>query len=217
MQIRNGMASAIVLFALIYLFQNKRIKFLILIILAASFHSVAIIAIILIFVRLYNSKNWNIVLLFIFTVSLSMSAFFPVRRILLLFSDVLPNSISVYLNWTDYLVSMPFTHPILLKQLVIVIYIFCRTKRLFDDKVIYFLFQVYLLSTCYYLFFRDFEILAARFGSLFSAVEAPLLLCVINKSCNAIIKKYGLCLFYFMFLLLNILTYEYLGFKIEIY
>ena len=216
-QIRNGMASAIVLFALIYLFKNKRIKFLFLILLACAFHSVAIIAVPLLFVRLDSSRLWNVVLLFVFSLSFIVSVLFPVRNVLLLFASMLPKSISIYLDMVNYLAAMSLTHPVLLKQTGVVIYVFYKRKKLFSDKVIYFLFQVYLISTCYYLFFRDFEILAARFGSLFSAVEAPLLLCIINKSCNTIIKKYGLCLFYFMFLLMNILTYEYLGFKIEIY
>ena len=59
-----------------------------------------------------------------------------------------------------------------------------------EDEKVYFLFQVYLISTIYYLVFRDFEILAARFGSLFYEVECSLLVLMINTSKrNVYIKK----------------------------
>ncbi|QSI03591.1 EpsG family protein [Treponema pedis] len=217
-QIRNGMASSIILFSLIFLFQNKRIKFLFLVFLASSFHMVALAALPLFFVKSHKIFRHNSFLLYIFVFSLIASVFFPVRKVLSMVSFVLPADVNAYLNWTDYLVPMSFTNPILLKQIIITIYVFLKRKKLFGNTFIYFLFRVYLLSTCYYLVFRDFEIISARLGSLFYAVEVPLLILIINHSNrNTIIKKSLLCLFYFMFLLINIFTYKFLGFEINIY
>ncbi|UTC61603.1 EpsG family protein [Treponema sp. OMZ 787] len=219
-QIRNGMASAIVLYALLFLYQNKKIKYIFFVLLAASFHMAGLVALPLVFLSINNLKKFDKFLAIAFLFSLCVSIFFPVRKILLLFSGwgLLPSQVVVYLNISDFLVPIPFTHPILLKQLFITGFIFIKRKKLFDDFAIHYLYQIYVISSCYYLIFRDFQILAGRFGSLFYAVEAPMLILMINKSNkNVILKKYLLCCFYFIFLIINFLTYDFLGFKIEIY
>lgn len=219
-QIRNGMASAIVLFALIFLYQNKKIKFVFFVLLASSFQMTGLAALPLVVLPIDNLTKFDKFLTVVLFFSLCISIFFSVRKILLLFAGLglLPPQVVHYLNWSDFLVAIPFTHPVLLKQLFITGLIFFKRKKLFDDFTIHFLYQIYVISTCYYLIFRDFQILAGRFGSLFYAVEAPLLLLIINKSKkNIILKKYLLCCFYLIFLIINILTYEQLGFKMEIY
>ena len=87
----------------------------------------------------------------------------------------------------------------------------------FSERKIFFLTQIYLISTAYYLVFRDFEILAARFGSLFYAVEAPLLVLIIEKTkTNLFLKKLFVCFFYFALFLFNYFTYQnFLGWKPE--
>lgn len=219
-QIRNGMASAIVLYALIFLYQNKKIKYIFLILLASSFHMAGLAALPLVVLPIDNLKKFDQFLTVVLFFSLCVSIFFSVRKILLLFAgwELLPPQVALYLNWSDFLVAIPFTHPVLLKQLFITGFIFIKRKKLFDDFALHFLCQIYVVSTCYYLVFRDFQILAGRFGSLFYAVEAPMLILMINKSNkNVILKKYLLCCFYLIFLIINFLTYDSLGFKIEIY
>lgn len=219
-QIRNGMASAIVLYALIFLYQNKKIKYIFFVLLASSFHMAGLAALPLVVLPIDNLKKFDKFLIVVFFFSLCVSIFFSIRKILLYFSrlGLLPPQVDIYLNWSDFLVAIPFTNPILLKSLFITCFLFIKRKKLFDDFTIHFLYQIYVISTCYYLIFRDFQILAGRFGSLFYAVEAPMLLLIINKSRkNIILKKYLLCCFYLIFLIINFLTYDYLGFKIEIY
>lgn len=220
-QIRNGMASAIILYALIFLYQNKKIKYIFFVLLASSFHMAGLAALPLVVLPIDNLKKFDKFLIIVFFFSLCVSIFFPIRKILLHFSGLglLPPQVDIYLNWSDFLAAISFTNPILLKSLFITCFLFIKRKKLFDDFTIHFLYQIYVISTCYYLVFRDFQILSGRFGSLFYAVEAPLLLLIINKSekKNIILKKYLLCCFYLIFLIINFLTYDYLGFKIEIY
>ncbi|TYT76513.1 EpsG family protein [Treponema phagedenis] len=128
-QIRNGMASAIVLFALIFLFQNKKIKFLFFVLLASTFHVTALAALPLIFIQLNFSKRNVHFLLFIFLVSLCLSIFFPLKKLLIVSASFLPSRLSVYIDWADYLVAMPFIHPILLKQVFITVFIFLDIKN----------------------------------------------------------------------------------------
>lgn len=219
-QIRNGIASAIVLCSLIPLFKKDIKKFVLLVILACSFQITAIIAFPLLFVQREYSESITKKLKLLFEFVFCISLFLPLKDILLLLNNfgIIPARIAVYLSWTTYIVSMKLTNPILLKQIFIIIFIFSQCKEEIKNKECFFLFQVYLLSTLYYLFFRDFEILAARFGSLFYGVEPVLLLQIIElKGNKKNIKKIGLLLFYLLFFVYNYLTFQsMLGWKIEI-
>lgn len=216
-QIRNGFASALVLYALIALYKGYRWRFLFIVFLASCFHSVAVIAMPLFFVKKKTSNKYEKLLIFLFLFSFFISIVLPIRQILssLAALHLVPAQIVTYLNWSTYLTPMSFINPQLIKQIVITGWILWNHKRLFYDKRIFFLSQVYLLSTVYYLLFRDFEILAARFGSLFYAVEVPLLVVIIEKSNKYIyLKKIGICIFYFALFVLNYLTYQvFLGWK----
>lgn len=214
-QIRNGFASALVLFSLICLFNGKRMKFIIIVICASLFHKVSLITLPLVIVRKTRSRLYEKVLFHVFLMSIIISICLPIRNILTILAEVglLPNQVITYLNWSTYLVSMKFSNPLLLKQIVIVFFIFFNKKKYFYNNTIFFLFQVYLVSTVYYLIFRDFEILAARFGSLFYGVEGAMLCNMINNSKAKILQKKILMLScYFALLIYNYLTFqEFLG------
>lgn len=218
-QIRNGFASALVLASLVALYKGYKCRFVFIVFIASKFHTVALIALPLLFVKHERNKNYEKALLYILFLAFVVSIFFHVRILLSLFvgMNLLPSQIITYLNWSTYLTSMSLLNPLLLKQFTIMVWVLLKRKYLFQDSRIFFLSQVYLLSTVYYLVFRDFEILAARFGSLFYAVEAPLLVLAIEKSGkNIVLKKLALCFFYMALFLFNYFTYqEFLGWKPE--
>ena len=219
-QIRNGFASAMVLFSFYYLFKNKKMKFLFWILIASSFQMTALVALPLVIAKTDYTKKYFRFLKFLFFASLVVTLFFPIKNLLFVVESIgiLPSSVTNYLYWSEYAKSMSLFNPQILRQVFITVFFFIYSKCYFDDKRIFFLFQIYLVSTIYYLVFRDFEILAGRFGSLFYAAETPMILLVINKSKNQVfIKKIFLMMFYACFLILNFLTYNALGFKALFY
>lgn len=219
-QIRNGFASAIVLFSLYYLYKNKKLKFVLWILIASLFQSTALVALPLVIAKTENSKKYFRFLKILFFVALILTLAFPIKNLLFVMEKVgiLPANVANYLYWSEYAKSMSLFNPQILRQFFITAFFFIHSKRYFDDKKIFFLFQIYLVSTVYYLVFRDFEILAGRFGSLFYAVETPMILLAINKSKHQIFfKKILLMMFYACFLILNFLTYSALGFKATFY
>lgn len=219
-QIRNGFASAVVLFSLYYLFKNEKIKFVLWIFIASLFQATALVALPLLIAKTDCTKKYFRFLKFLFFVSLIITLVFPIKNLLFVMENfgVLPSTVVNYLYWSDYAKSMSLFNPQILRQVFITIFFFIHSKRYFDDKKIFFLFQIYLVSSVYYLVFRDFEILAGRFGSLFYAVETPLILLAINQSNHQkILKKLFLMMFYACFLILNFFTYKSLGFKATFY
>lgn len=218
-QIRNGIASAIVLYSLKYLYKKQRIEFMIFVLIAATFQSTALMAFPLIIVQKRQTKIYNKFLIFIFIVSFIFSLFISIKKILQIFQNFgfLPDAVILYLGSSQYSRPLSITNPVLLKQIIISCFFFYRRKKYFDDEQLFFFFQVYLVSTVYYLVFRDFEILAGRFGSLFYGIEPLLLLrTVYLTKKNIFIKKLYLCFFYLCFFILNILTNTYLTWNPQI-
>ena len=130
-QIRNGMASAMILYALIFLYQNKKIKYISFVLLASSFHMAGLAALPLVVLSIDNLKKFDKFLTFVVFFSLCVSIFFPIRKILLRLSGagLLPLQVDIYLNMSDFLVAIPFTHPILVKSLFITCFLFIKRKN----------------------------------------------------------------------------------------
>ncbi|GHT97335.1 hypothetical protein FACS1894142_1630 [Spirochaetia bacterium] len=120
---------------------------------------------------------------YIFILSLLSVSFFKIKDIFFILEKfhILPDSIRNYLYWDIYSKPMPIYHPVVLKQIAICLFfLFIKKKYLLEsNKKTIFLFKIYFVSTLYYLFFLDFEILAGRFGSLFYGVETIFLLQII--------------------------------------
>lgn len=215
-QIRNGIASSIILYSLKYLFNEKRGVFLIYVFFAASFQVTAIIAIPLLIVRKQLSRNYRFFLFSVFFLAILFSVFLPIKKIMEIMNDygVLPSAIYNYLYWTEFSKPMSFSNPLLLKQVIITVFILFKNKKYFCDEKLFFYFQVYFVCTVYYLIFRDFEILAGRFGSLMYGVEPLLLLrCIYVDKKNILYKKVCLYLFYFLFFIMNVMTNNFLSWK----
>jgi hypothetical protein len=206
-QIRNGMASAIVLFSFINLFKGQKKKFILWVFIASTFHYAALMALPLTLIntnincKIINAMRWLLVLLFIGTF------FFRIKDILNGFYKIgiLPDTVANYLSWQKYSRPMKIYHPVLLKQLMIcAFFLFCVKGSLLNKNAMtILLFKIYFISTLYYLFFLDFEILAGRFGSLFAGVETLFLLQFINDG-NArnrsTLKLFVFTMIFFIFL-----------------
>ena len=213
-QIRNGFASAIVLYSLVFLYRKQRMRFILGILLASTFQMTALVALPLVIARTAVNKKYVKFLRILFFAACIFTVIFPIKNLLFIFEKVglLPPAVANYLYWSEYAKSMSLLNPQILKQVAICAFILKHRRVFFEDKKVFFLFQIYLVSTVYYLVFRDFEILAGRFGSLFYAVEAPMLVLIVSHAKkNVFLRKLALCGFYFCFLLLNVKTYTALG------
>lgn len=208
-QVRNGFASAIVLFSFVFLYHRQKIRFIITVLLASTFHSVALVALPLIIVKIQFHRRTLLLLRFVFIICIFFSILLPIKNIFYILEEsrLLPSSISNYLYWSAYSKSMPLLNPQLLRQVLITFFLLYKYNKYLLENKFFFLTQIYSISTFYYLLFRDFEILAGRFGSLFYAVEAPLLIMIVNTSKkNKVSKKISLYLFYFILFIFNYLT-----------
>lgn len=185
-QIRNGIASAIILFSFISLYKGHRLRFCIWVIMASLFHMVALIALPLVIVINNSSlcKKSLHVMQGALIIAVVSTFFFSITDVLLVFEGlgILPRQITTYLHWYRYNRPLPIYHPVVLKQVILCsLFLFIKNDILFfSNRKAIFLFKIYFISTLYYLVFLDFEILAGRFGSLFHGVETLFLLQIIN-------------------------------------
>lgn len=178
-QIRQGLASAIILYAF-YKHINKRlVNFLI--ILAGSIQASAF----LVFIPIYFSykKLSNKVYLLTFVFFLVFTFLYSGRH---LFEGVLnlfglPSSISGYLGWEEHDFKIGFFSPILIKQLFIFLILLYNRNKL-QERYSHFniLLNFYFFSSIWYIYFNDFAIIAGRVSNLFSIGEVLLIPMVIS-------------------------------------
>lgn len=181
-QIRQGLASALVLLAIYY--NKKTYKFILFILLAASIQSTAYVCLLfspLVF-KEYKVK-WLILILFF---TFGFSTIFSGKQFLdlVLTFMQLPNGIMYYLGWDIYDFKLGFFSPVLLKQLFILFFLFLKKIELsnrFDHFTV--LFNFYFISILWYIYFNDFAIVAARVSNIMSVGEIiliPMLLTTLN-------------------------------------
>jgi len=219
-QIRHGIASAIVLCSLVFLFRKQKKMFCLLILIASSFHVVSFIALPLFFFDAHISKKWMLVMQSILLVVVISTFFFKIKEVLYIFDrlGIIPKRTAIYLYWSQYSKPMPIYHPIVLKQIILCFFfLFVRKNILiYSNEKAIFLFKIYFVSTMYYLLFLDFEIMAGRFGSLFYGVETIFLLQIINSNTIKQKKLMKLGVFFLICIsfILNLFTFtEVLSFK----
>lgn len=190
-QIRQGVASAIVLFAVRYIVDRKFAKYFIAILLATSFHFGAIIALIAYFIYKPQVKKKSLYLLLIIAILTSEIHFIMPMLVFLSAFNVLPSQLTTYIGWDLYNYSLGgLKNPTTFKQVLICLICFYYYKNLVSTSQ-YFkpMLYMYLMSTVWLLVFNDFAILAGRTGSYLSVCE-PILVSnfmFINKSYNHII------------------------------
>lgn len=171
MQIRAGIAAAILLYSLKYIKEKKLGKFGSVILIAGGFHLASLPFCILYFVYHINleKKIWY----YIIAGSLIIGLFFPLGFIV---SFLSPDSI--FKKAVGYMWMLGkenvfiLSNPTIIKQLFFVL-----VGLLFFDKISRHIpnFRLYLtsllISVCWLMAFNDFSIIAARIATFFSIVE----------------------------------------------
>lgn len=199
-QIRQGLASAIILYA--FYKHNNQSLVVLLIMLAGSIQSSAYLT----FIPLYfayknitNKQYYLILIIFIF-LTFSFSGRHLFESILNLFG--LPDSISGYLGWEEHDFKIGFLSPILFKQILIFSVLLYFRSQLTEKYLHFnFFFNFYFFSTIWYIYFNDFAIVAGRVSNLFSVGEIILIPMLIS----VILPRHRIY-FYFSIIVLGAIT-----------
>lgn len=175
MQIRSGVAAAIVLWSLRYVFRQRFIKFSLLVSLATGFHIGA--ALFFIIYPIYRF-NWSRkVWLYIIAFSIFFAIFLPFGKIIILMpTGGIFQRILVYSWMMEASQGSVFTNPTILKQLLLVV-VALRYWSVLEQKMDYFRLFItpLMISLCWLLVWNDFTIVAARIATFFSVTEVMLM------------------------------------------
>jgi hypothetical protein len=165
-QFRQGIALTIILWAISYLLDSKKYKFLILVLVASFIHSSAIIALLFYFVinlKLRKSTYLNVlagsfIFLFLNLKELFFGVFYP----------ILPKFLSYKLfMYTEVLETetLGLTFNALYKAFLTFIIVFFFYEKVFENKWTQGIFNIYFLGTIFYFIFNFFPQLSSR-GSM---------------------------------------------------
>uniref|UniRef100_UPI004048EA31 EpsG family protein n=1 Tax=Aliarcobacter sp. TaxID=2321116 RepID=UPI004048EA31 len=218
-QIRAGLASAILLFSIQYLYNKEKIKYFGVVLVASLFHSGALIFLPFYFFYKFNISNQTYYKLLAF--SIVMYLLVDSKNLLLMFNDlgILPYAVYNYLIWDKYNYSLGLFNPVTIKQFLVVLFLL-KYRNLLSEKVNYFdaMLYLYIISTAWLIFFADFAIIAARVATFLSIVDVILLPSLIYVFKQKRLIYFAIWLYALMMLYLNIEvkevlnTYEMVGF-----
>lgn len=178
--LRSGISASIILLLIIYAANRKFLKFFIYLLIASGIHYVSLLGGLLLFLRKLYSFNFYILLF----ISCLFISYFELPSLILNFVAKHIYVINLYVG-SDYFDPISFNHPKLLQQFLVGIFLIFLTRnyrKLIDNNEILILsINCYLLSTFFFIFFKDFGLIAFRVATMFSVVE-PFLIVYILRS-----------------------------------
>lgn len=180
-QIRSGVASSLVLFSIKYLEEKNFYKFIMVILIAAQFHTAAYVMVLVyplhaLMRRLKQGLLFYVVMLIIATgISLKLSS------VLTAFFSILGRG-SVYIEYDGYVDGQGFSNPVLILQVVlslIAVFMYYHNDDHINEERLSVI-SVYMLSTLVLLSLNQFTVLAGRLSTVLATVE-PIILIGISK------------------------------------
>lgn len=218
MQIRSGIACAICLYSIQFIINKEKWKFLFSILIAASFHLVAIsfICAYALCSLNFSLRIWKCLIL----VSIIIGLFYPLGQLIKMIPAIdFLERIQNYNEWDEYNSSLGvFTNPTVLKTLFITLLsmgYFNKLQNIHGFKVF---FDLYAFSLCWLMCFSDYGIFCARIATVFSIVEV--IICsyfysIVTPRSRWVVSVL-LILFAFIMLSLNIYTGRTFDYKFAI-
>ncbi|TDQ09910.1 EpsG family protein [Pedobacter metabolipauper] len=175
-QIRAGLAASISLYALTYVEKRRFWPFIIIILLAASFHG-AVLVMILVYVAYPYSIRHPLVIKILVITGFLAGLILKASLLEYLITNVFNvPALVLYLAEPEYFASLGLLNIVLLKNVILILFLIYY-KDVIAEHVPHF--QVYLLSLAIGIFwlstFNNFAILAARVATYLSNVEHILL------------------------------------------
>ncbi|WP_175490599.1 EpsG family protein [Pelosinus propionicus] len=205
-QIRTAVACAIILYSIEAIEKRLFIRFIILIALAASFHSAALIAFPIYFISSYRFKKR--VYCYSLFIAIIIGAFFPFKELIMEYLGDIGGSIINYI-FSGYGESLSMLNPVTLLQTAILL-IFIYFKEKLQKKIYGYntILNMYAFSTFWLIIFNDLGIIAGRISTMLATIEIfiiPSFLLIRNnqniKFLNYIlILLFGLSLLYAKFM-----------------
>lgn len=201
LQIRAGMAIAIIMFAIPYIAKRNLLKFSIIVLFASTIHLSAIFFFIVYFTYPYLNRvrTYIRILLLCLLIGLVLNINF-----FIFLSKYIDNyKLQAYLLDGRFNKGLGLLNPVLLKN-YIVIGILLYNYKYFDKNIPYFKVMLisYLFSACWLSAFNSFTIFAARIATLFANVEhilIPSLLLLPRKKFFIYLGVVAYCIFIFIY------------------
>lgn len=200
-QIRAGLASALCVFGVRYLSEEKYRKSLLIIALAISIHLSSIIWLLVVIMQ--KVKPSPAFLRKFTLVSLIFGLLYPLGKIVKTFVGI-DERLSAYIAYGDggYAASLGiFSNLATVKSLVILTLMFYFYKHFERYKYFQVLLYAYTLGTCWLMLFNDFAIIGARMSNILLSVEPVLvsyILLVFTSKSRWIVLTMIVCIAYAM-------------------
>lgn len=204
-QIRQGLAMAIVLLSIKYIDERKALKFILIVFIAGSFHSVAYIMLPMYFINKITINEKLFWILIVFVMLLGVTGWFGI--FINSFSNFLPKSILNYYYNPEYGYKLGVLNSVTLFRILIcfIIFRFIGTIR---NNVKYFdiIFKIYLCGIIILIVFNEVAVLASRTATLYAMFEPIFIgsfICIFKNKFvgHAIILVYIFILIYVNFYL----------------
>lgn len=181
-QMRSGIASALVLFSIPFLKQKKPIQFILVIILAAQFHSAAYLMLLAYpfsYILEKCKKSGFFIVLSLLVISIGLS--FKIQPLLLSFTNLFGEG-SAYVTSQIYIEGKGLLNPVMWMQIVLALvasflYFKTKYKKNIDISVL----SIYVLSTIVLTTLNQYAVLGGRLSTVVATVE-PIILIYILKS-----------------------------------
>lgn len=181
-QIRAGIASALVLLAITMQARGKDIKAILAIIVGSLFHVSSLIAIVPLILCKFIEPRWHLRLSFILLL-LSYSFYLGGGvDFIVHFLDgigLLPSRVSNYLEWDEYNFDLGLLNPNTLKQ-VFILLLAMMYFRIDKEYTTYFCF--FYITVCWLIAFSSVAIIGARVSSILSVSELILVPAIIYNT-----------------------------------
>ena len=187
-QIRAGLASAICVYSIRYLIDNKYKKGLLFIGMAMSIHLTSIVWLLVLFVQKYRLSVKALKRFFL--ISLFIGWVYPLGHLVKLFAGGIDERLSMYIAYGDggYAATLGiFSNPAAIKSILILLLAFIFCERLKVHKYFQVVLYAYVIGTCWLMLFNDFAIIGARMSNILLSVEPVLvsyLLLLFSKRCQ---------------------------------
>lgn len=216
MQIRAGLACAVCLYSVRFIIDRKKWHFLAAVLVAASFHLVAIC-----FLGSYvlcrvdiPYKVWK----YILVGCIAVGCLYPLGRVIKMIPAMeMLERVQTYNSWDEYNGDLGvFTNPTVLKELFVLGICMRFSGALSRFRGFKVFFDLYAFSLCWLILFHDYSIFAARIATLFSITEV--ILCSYFYGFVAPRSRVacccGLILFAFLILGLNLYTDRFFDYRL---
>ncbi|MBU3155330.1 EpsG family protein [Clostridium estertheticum] len=169
-QIRQGLAMAILLLSIKYIDEQKMFKFVLIVFIAASFHSVSYIMLPMYFINKINIKEKLFWYVLIFAMILGSTGWLGI--IISNFSNFLPKGVVNYYYSAEYGYKYGIVNSVVLFRILVCFIIF-RYRGIMRNNIKYFdvIFKTYLCGVIILISFNEVSILAARTAAIFAVFE----------------------------------------------